>query len=128
MNNVKELMERAGLQRKELASLCNVSLPTITDWCKGRKNPSGRNLQKLTEIFNVPNGVILGYDPAPRIDAVIGGFSASLEYPYTEEDHRILTAYHQLTKTGKEYIRQQLAIAQKIYRESDSIPVLESIG
>ena len=63
MNNIKELMDRRGMQQKELAALCNVSNPTVSDWCNGKKSPSGKNLKKLTEIFQVTSGVILGYDP-----------------------------------------------------------------
>lgn len=63
MNNIKELMDRRGMQQKELAALCHVSNPTVSDWCLGKKNPSGKNLQRLIEVFQVTSGVILGYDP-----------------------------------------------------------------
>lgn len=66
MHNLKELIDRSGLQQKELASLCNVSQPTISDWVLGKKTPSGKNIAKLSEVFNVPTGVILGYDPIPK--------------------------------------------------------------
>lgn len=66
MNNIKELMDRAGMQQKELAALCHVSGPTISDWVHGKKNPSGKNLKKLEEVFGVSSGVILGYDNVPK--------------------------------------------------------------
>lgn len=66
MNNIKELMERAGMQQKELATLCHVSGPTISDWVHNKKNPSGKNLKKLEEVFGVSSGVILGYDSVPK--------------------------------------------------------------
>lgn len=66
MNRVKELMDRAGMQQKELAAICHVSGPTVSDWVRNKKNPSGENLKKLSEMFKVGTGVILGYDEIPR--------------------------------------------------------------
>jgi len=65
MNNIRELMERACMQQKQLAAMCKVSGPTISDWVNNKKNPSGKNLKRLEEIFSVSSGVILGYDPVP---------------------------------------------------------------
>lgn len=65
MNNIRELMERACMQQKQLAAMCKVSGPTISDWVNNKKNPSGKNLKRLEEVFGVSSGVILGYDPVP---------------------------------------------------------------
>ena len=64
MNIVKELRERAGMQQKELAILVGVSRPTVSEWEHGKKDPSGERLRKLSQIFNVDIGTILGYGPA----------------------------------------------------------------
>lgn len=66
MNNIRELMDRACMQQKQLAAMCKVSGPTISDWVNNKKNPSGKNLKRLEEVFGVSSGVILGYDPVPR--------------------------------------------------------------
>lgn len=63
MNRVRELRKRAGMQQKELAILVGVSKPTVSEWELNKKNPSGERLRKLTEIFGVDAGTILGYDP-----------------------------------------------------------------
>lgn len=63
MNRVKELRIRTGMQQKELAILAGVSHPTVSDWERGKKNPSGERLQKLTQIFGVDAATILGYEP-----------------------------------------------------------------
>ena len=94
MNNIRELMDRAGMQQKELASLCHVSGPTISDWANDKKSPSGKNLMKLCDIFHVKSGVILGYENVPRNfeDIYISGGSAEEEsatpdgYDDPEED------------------------------------------
>lgn len=62
MNIVKDLRIRAGMQQKELALLVGVSRPTVSEWESGKKNPSGERLRKLTEIFGVDAGTILGYE------------------------------------------------------------------
>lgn len=60
MNIVKELRKAAGMQQKELASLVGVSIPTVSEWEHGKKDPSGERLQKLSEIFKVHPIAILG--------------------------------------------------------------------
>ena len=64
MNIVKELRERAGMQQKELAIMAGVSRPTVSEWEHGKKDPSGDRLRKLSQIFGVDVGTILGYGPA----------------------------------------------------------------
>jgi len=63
MNIVKELRIRAGMQQKELAILAGVARPTVSEWEHGKKDPSGERLRKLSQIFNVDVGTILGYSP-----------------------------------------------------------------
>ena len=72
MNIVKELCIRQGIVQKELASLVGVSQPTVSDWFNNKSDPSGKRLEKLSEIFGVSRATILGYDapkpPAPPIN------------------------------------------------------------
>lgn len=63
MNAIKELMLRNNVQQKELAIAIGVSQPTISDWVKGKKKPSGDNITKLATFFHVPEDVIKGLDP-----------------------------------------------------------------
>lgn len=62
MNIVKELRQRKGIQQKELAADIGVSYPTVSEWEHQKKDPSGQRLQRLSDYFGVPVGVILGYD------------------------------------------------------------------
>lgn len=63
MNIVRELRQRAGMQQKELAIHIGVARPTVSEWEHGKKDPSGDRLKKLSELFKVDPGVILGYRP-----------------------------------------------------------------
>lgn len=125
MNNIGELIKRSGYQRKELATELNVSQATISDWSTGKKTPRGNNLNNLSVLFNVPYSVILGYEPLPDADEDEPPAPINMG---TIEDKQILDSYHALTRAGREYIKQQLAIAQKIYSEPDSVPIMEDIG
>lgn len=66
MNNVKELCIRRGIEQKELSILVGVSQPTVSDWFNQKKNPSGKRLDKLSEVLGVSRSVILGYDDDPE--------------------------------------------------------------
>lgn len=61
MNIVRELRLRAGMQQKDLAISVGVSRPTVSEWEHNKKDPSGDRLKKLSEVFRVDPGVILGY-------------------------------------------------------------------
>ena len=65
MNIIRELRKRAGWQQKELAARVGVTVATVSDWETHKKDPSGKNLQKLAEIFDEDALVILGVVP-PR--------------------------------------------------------------
>ena len=71
MNRVKELRARSGMQQKELAIALGVSRPTVSEWEHQKKDPSGDRLQRLSDIFGVSRGVILGYDEIPNPTPVL---------------------------------------------------------
>ena len=66
MNRVRELRMRAGMQQKELAIDLGIARPTVSEWEHQKKDPTGDRLLKLSEIFNVSTGVILGYEEIPN--------------------------------------------------------------
>ena len=62
MTIIEELMKRKGIQQKELSMEMQVSQPTVSDWINGKKKPSGPNVTKLANYFNVTESVIRGLD------------------------------------------------------------------
>ena len=60
MNIVRELRKKRGIQQKELAIIIGVAQPTVSEWEKNKKDPSGDRLEKLSEYFGVDETVILG--------------------------------------------------------------------
>ena len=61
MNIVRELRQRKGIQQKELALELGISSAAVSNWEKGKSDPSGERLKKLAEFFGVDEGFILGY-------------------------------------------------------------------
>lgn len=47
--------------------MVGVSQPTVSDWFNNKKDPSGKRLEKLSEVLQVSRAVILGLDEAPDI-------------------------------------------------------------
>ena len=105
MNNVKMLRLRAGMQQKELAILVGVAPPTVSEWEHGKKDPSGERLRKLSEVFNVDPGVILGYR-----SETAGTDSA----PKTEESRIISECVDKMTKEDRE---RALAMMKAVYAD-----------
>ena len=68
MNIIRELRKKAGIQQKELALEIGVSIPTVSEWENGKKDPSGDRLKRLAEYFGVDELVILGVS----IDDLLG--------------------------------------------------------
>lgn len=61
MNIVRELRTKKGIQQKELALELGISSAAVSNWEKGKSDPSGERLKKLAEYFKVDEGFILGY-------------------------------------------------------------------
>ena len=60
MNIIRELRKKSGIGQKELADIIGVSIPTVSDWETGKKQPSKERLHKLAEYFQVDELIILG--------------------------------------------------------------------
>jgi transcriptional regulator with XRE-family HTH domain len=74
MNKVKELCVRRGITQKQLAYSVGVSQPTVSDWFNNKTDPSGKRLEKLSEILGVSRAVIMGYDADPEALQSLRGF------------------------------------------------------
>lgn len=65
MNAVKELLEYTGKQQKELRIAAGVSQPTVSEWVRKKKDPSGERLTKVAEFFGVDWRVVKCLAPIP---------------------------------------------------------------
>lgn len=60
MNIVRELRIKKGIQQKELALELGISSAAVSNWEKGKSDPSGDRLKKLADFFEVDELTILG--------------------------------------------------------------------
>lgn len=62
MNRIAELREKHGLTQKELGRRLAVGQTTVSAWEKGKNEPGGESLRKLTQMFGVTAGYLLGLE------------------------------------------------------------------
>lgn len=60
MNNLKKAREARGLSQKEAALSLKVSVPTVSEWESGKKNPTISNLLQLANLYGVSTDYLLG--------------------------------------------------------------------
>ena len=49
---IKEMRKKRGLTQKQLAELLGVKQQNVSDWERGERSPSVKNLKKLVEVLN----------------------------------------------------------------------------
>ena len=63
---LKELRNKSGLSQKGLDDLIFVSQQTVAKWETAKSTPNPEMIVKLSEIFGVPAGYLLGADEAEK--------------------------------------------------------------
>ena len=113
MNIVRELRKKKGIQQKELAIEIGVSNPTVSDWERNKKDPSGERLKKLAKYFEVDELVILGKEVLTISNAE--GLS-----PKTLEARIVSGGMDKMPKENREQILAGLvAMFPDYFKESD---------
>lgn len=51
---LKDIIKSKGLKQSYLAQRMGVSVVTMSNWVKEKSNPSKKNLEKLSELLEVP--------------------------------------------------------------------------
>jgi transcriptional regulator with XRE-family HTH domain len=49
---IKKMRTKSGLTQKQLADRLGVKQQNVSDWERGERSPSAKNLKKLAEILN----------------------------------------------------------------------------
>ena len=122
MNRVRELRMRAGMQQKELALEVGIARPTVSEWEHQKKDPTGERLKRLSEIFNVSNGVILGYEEIPNPTPVLfvdnGGDDVEREIREARErvqrDPERGVLFTMATKSDIKEVRRAIAVLKAL--------------
>lgn len=121
MNIVHELRSRKGIQQKELALELGVSNAAVSNWEKGRSDPSGERLKRLSEIFEVDPLVILGQSSEQKqnkqelteTNKIIQQILAKLEDQPKTEEARILAKW--IDKLSPEQRKQALTVYRLVF-------------
>jgi len=51
---LKEVLKTKGVKQKWLAGKLGVSEVTVSNWIKGKSQPSARSLEKISEVLSIP--------------------------------------------------------------------------
>lgn len=91
-NKLIELLEERNITAYKLAKDTGISQGLMGEYKNGIKNPTGKNLTKIAEYFNVSTDYLLGKtdDPSPASDE-----------EYTEIEKDLVTNYRKLDDEGK---------------------------
>ncbi|SFJ00004.1 helix-turn-helix domain-containing protein [Olleya namhaensis] len=51
---LKELLRSKGVKQKWLANKIGVSEVSVSNWVKGKSEPTLKNYQKISDVLNIP--------------------------------------------------------------------------
>ena len=113
--NISRKLKEQGLSQNRLAKLSGVSQSNISSILSNTKSPSVDTIRLLADALGCTVAELLGEAPVDQGMALSG------------DARRLLADYKALSPQGREYIRQQMAMALKVYPgESVSLPNVEA--
>lgn len=108
-DRIKQLRKQKGLTQKEMAEAVGVGVSTVAMWESGKRTPSFKLLNDLSELFDKSIDYILGTsddDRSPKLnDAQVEQLGA---WEIQSELIDILRQYLQLDEYGKMNVRSLL--------------------
>ena len=99
--NIKRIREEKKFSQNALAKKAGVAQSALSAIESNVKNPSSVTLELLARALDCTTAELLGEDPGD--DAI------------SPAERRMILAYRSLNSQGREYIRQQMDIAQRLY-------------
>lgn len=108
-DNLKRKRKQARLTQLQLAEISGVSQQAISFIENGRNTPSEGTMRLLATALNCTVSELLGETNEPANPVL------------TADARQLLSDYASLSAQGREYIRQQMEIAKKIYKQSDPV-------
>ena len=106
---IKEMMKAQKITQNQLAREANISQSGLSSIVNGNVSAKEDTLQRIAKALGCTTADLLG--------------EADAEETFSAAERQLITIYRSLNPQGKEYIRQQFAIAKQLYTgESDAIP------
>lgn len=119
-DRLKQCRIDAKYSQKAVAISIGVATPTVSMYESGTKTPSLDKLARLADLYGTTVDYLIG-----RVDQA--GEPLRRDPPMPADARQLLDNYSSLSPQGKEYIRQQMAMALKVYPgESLSLPDMEA--
>lgn len=119
-DRLKDIRKKAGLNQSDLAKQLGLDRSTIAKYEVNASTPPDDIKIRIANIFNVSLDYLLCQTDNPDR----AGEESALILSGIEIE--MVAIFRALSKEGQTYIRQQLYIAQQIYKKPDSLSGLES--
>ena len=111
--NIKRIRGEKNFSQNALAKKAGIAQSALSAIESSVKNPSSVTVELIAHALDCTAAELLGEDPPD--DAL------------TPAERRLILAYRSLNSQGREYIRQQMDIAQRLYTgESADLPNVEN--
>ena len=109
--NISRKMKEQGLSQNRLAKLAGVSQPSISGILSDTKSPSVETIRLIADALGCSVAELLGEteESKPALSA---------------DARQLLSDYAALSPQGREYIRQQMAMALKVFSRQ-SVPAAD---
>ena len=93
--NLLSLLDKKGIDQKQLAIELNISPASVTHWIKGNKYPRIGKIEEIAEYFNVPmSRLTQDQDKEIQQDTL----AAHLDGDFTEEELAEIRKYAELVR------------------------------
>lgn len=102
---LRTLREHATLSQADVAAALDVSIPTISEWEKGRKKPSRARIPLLASLYNVTTDFILNGIDLRRSDMSETDEEKSLVDLYRHADPQVRISVLTLLRAASEKIQ-----------------------
>ena len=112
-DRIKECRLKCGYTQKYVALSVGVSFPSVSQWESGTNTPTIENFVQLADLFGTTVDYLVGRDDTPPNPP---------QQQYDRSEIRLIENFRSLSSQGKEYIRQQMAMAMQVYT-GEQLPV-----
>ena len=101
---IKARRKELGLTTEELGRMIGVQRSAITKYEKNRVDLKSRQINQIAEALQINPALLLSDE----------------DIAYNSDDDYIITMYNSLSAAGKDYVQQQLRVAQVMFSEQST--------
>lgn len=102
--NLKRLMDKKQVSRKDIADYLGISYFTVSDWVNGKKYPRMDKVELLANYFGVLKSDLIE-EPTPS--------SSLLAVSVTEDEQKLLDLFRLVPESQQQMVLQMIEIALK---------------